>query len=114
MNYYLSINSLIGCPYSIEIENLLEKNNIPHEINKITSEQKNLFKNENISTFPQIYFKKYNSNGSILLGGNSDFKEILNLKSKKLDNTLQFLSNKYPNLNKKTKLRIIQLINLNV
>lgn len=111
MNYYLQINSLVGCPYSIEVEKLVEKNNINNEINKITNDQKYLFKNDIINTFPQVFLKKYNSNGSILLGGNSDFKEILNLKSKNIDEQLNFLSNKFPNLNKKTQLRIIQLFN---
>lgn len=111
MNYYLQVNSLIGCPYSIEVENLLEQNNISNEINKINFEQKNIFKTSQINTFPQIFLKKYNSNGSILLGGNSDFQEILNLKSKSLETQLQVLSKKYPKLTKKVKLRIIELFN---
>lgn len=109
MTYYLLINSLIGCPYSIELENIIKKHKIQTEINKIFPEEKHLYKNNNISTFPQVFFKKYNSKGSILLGGNSDFKQILNINNKSIEEQLNYLNNKYPNISKKVKLRIIQL-----
>ena len=60
MEYYLLVNSLIMCPFSSEVENLLKKNNIKHKINKITQEEKHKYKNQNISTFHQIYLKKVN------------------------------------------------------
>lgn len=109
MGYFLQINSLIGCPYSLEIETLLQQGNIPNKIIKIDPSDKHLYKNEIINTFPQIFLKKQNSKGQILLGGNNDYKEILNLKKKNLEIQLKYLTNKYPKMSKKTKLRIIEL-----
>ena len=111
MGYYIQLNSLIGCPYCIEVENLLKKNNINFKIIHISPTEKHLYKNEEISTFPQLYLKKENSKGQILLGGNSDFKEILNVKNKDLSLQLRILNQKYPKISKKTKLRIIELFN---
>ena len=109
MAYYLQVNSLIGCPYSIDLENIIKTKKIHAEINKISSDEKHLYKNELISTFPQVYLKKFNSQGSILLGGNSDIKEILNNNNKTFEEQLQFLNKKYPKISKKAKLRILQL-----
>lgn len=111
MGYFLQINSLIGCPYSIQVEELIKNTNIPHNITKISFEDKNKFKNENIQTFPQIYLKKDNSQGQLLLGGNSDFMEIYNNRKKNLNIQMDILNNKYPDFGKKTKLRIIELLN---
>ena len=114
MQYYLSINSLEGCPFSIGVESLLQQHDkIPNEINKISQLEKHRFKNDDISTFPQVYLKKYNSKGSILLGGNSDFKELLEIsKIPNLDIQLEKLTKKYPRISKKVKLRIIEIFNL--
>ena len=112
MGYYLQINSLIGCPYSLEVETLLQQENLNDKIIKIDPSEKYMYKNKYISTFPQVYLKKDNSQGQILLGGNSHFKEILNLRNKNLDIQLKYLTKNYPNISKKTKLRIIELFNL--
>lgn len=109
MGYYLEINSLEGCPYSQEVNALVKSHNINANINRISYNEKHLYKNNIISTFPQVYLKKYNSAGSVLLGGNSDFKEILSMNNKTLDLQLKLLSNKYKNISKKTQLRIIEL-----
>jgi len=111
MGYYIQLNSLIGCPYSSESENLLKTNKINFKSIHISPSEKHLYKNDQINTFPQIYLKKYNSKGQLLLGGNSDFKEILNLKNKNLSIQLHALNQKYPRFSKKTKLRIIELFN---
>ncbi|ADO67212.1 hypothetical protein crov179 [Cafeteria roenbergensis virus] len=111
MGYYLQVNSLIGCPYSIEVEKILQQENINSKIIKINPSEKHLYKNEQISSFPQIFLKKYNSKGQLLLGGNSDFKEILNLQNKDLNIQIKSLLKKYPVMTHKTKLRLIQLFN---
>jgi glutaredoxin len=109
MAYYLQVNSLIGCPYSIELENIIQTKRIHAEINKVSSDEKHLYKNDEISTFPQVYLKKYNSQGSILLGGNSDIKEILGNNNKTFDEQFKFITKKYPKMSKKAKLRVIEL-----
>ena len=109
MGYYLEINSLEGCSYSQEVNSLVKNHNINANINIISQNEKHLYKNQQINTFPQVYLKKYNSAGSILLGGNSDFKEILSMNNKTLDLQLKLLSDKYNSISKKTKLRIIEL-----
>jgi len=111
MKYYLVINSLINCPFSIEVENILKTTTIEHKINKITVNEKHLYKNDTINTFPQIFFKKHTSKGSLLLGGNTDFKEIIQLKNKKLQVQIDTLTKKYPLFSKKIILRLIEFFN---
>ena len=83
--YYLEIISLEGCPYSEAAEKLVENNKINNKVFKISYNNRENHKNEKISTFPQIYLKKNNSNGRILIGGYDKINEIHSLiKNRKL------------------------------
>ena len=73
--YYLQLISLKDCPYSEAAQSLLKDNNINHELVLVNRNEKDKFKTDNISTFPQIYLKKENSNGSVLIGGYDLLKE---------------------------------------
>tara|TARA_X000000950_G_C13779806_1_gene604617 strand:+ start:639 stop:998 length:360 start_codon:yes stop_codon:yes gene_type:complete len=116
--YYIEIISLEGCPYSIAAEKLVENNNINNKIFKIKYNNRNDHKNERISTFPQIYLKKKDSDGRLLVGGYDKLNEIKNLiknrKSTKetYDSLVDKISKKFSptdDFNKKSVLRLIQL-----
>jgi len=109
VNYFLEVISLEHCPYSIEVENLIKQNNINAQIIKVSPQNKHKYKNSQIQTFPQIYLKNDSSQGRILLGGNSDFKDILKLKGKSFELQKKELKTKYKNLSNKMILRLIQL-----
>lgn len=110
MSYYLHILSLRNCPYSEEVEDIVKNNNINSNIIKIERSNKELYKTKDISTFPQIYFKKYNSKGSVLLGGNENLKNIMSVKGQNLNVQEKHLKKIY-NFSRKTILRLIELIN---
>jgi glutaredoxin len=125
--YYLEIISLEGCPYSEAAEKLVENNKINNKVFKISYNNRENHKNEKISTFPQIYLKKNNSNGRILIGGYDKINEIHSLiKNRKLikseeksvyNSSYDLLVDKISkmfspndNFNKKSVLRLIQLL----
>ncbi len=110
-NYYLKAILLDGCPYSIAAKDLLAVNNIPAEIVNVNSANKNQFKTNTISTFPQLYLCKTGNNGTQLLGGYDDLAEFIsNFKGKYNDNLIANFMEKY-SWSKKATLRMIQLIN---
>jgi glutaredoxin len=113
-NYYLYAIILEGCPYSKKAEELLNSyNNLEKNIITISYSDKEKYKTNEINTFPQIYLKKKNSNGNLLLGGYSDLKDFYNNFYKKTyseNNVSNFINNK--NWSKKAVLRLIELINL--
>lgn len=120
-NYYIYSIILNGCPYSTAGHELISSfNNINSKFVYIDSVDKDKYKTNLISTFPQIYLKKKNSNGSFLIGGYTDFKEIIdifnncdmdmfkiNLKNFIYKNCM----NKNLRWNKKILLRLIKLLN---
>lgn len=112
-DYYLYAIVLEGCGYSNAAKELLQ-NNKNAEIFPITQDVKEKYKTNLIQTFPQIYLKRRNSKGSLLIGGYSD---ILNLYTLFRGKYLKEDVNKHLNeqtgtkINKKTLLRIIELIN---
>ena len=112
-NYYIKVISLEGCPYSINLEKLIEENKIINKkIIKINHNNKNLYKSDLINTFPQVYLKKYNSKGNLLLGGYEDFNNFIkNFKNNNLDLTKINNFMKIKKWSKKATLRLIQLIN---
>ena len=57
-NYSLRAILLEGCPYSNSANELLKNYNIPVDITWVNQNNKNNFKTDMISTFPQIYLKK--------------------------------------------------------
>ena len=111
-DYYVKAILLQNCPYSIAAQQLLNNFKIPHQITHITENEKITFKNDSIDTFPQIFLRKYNTNGNLLLGGYDDLNYFVQtFKGKKLsdENINKFMA-KYK-WSKKATLRFIQLIN---
>ena len=111
MKYKLKVIVLENCPYSIAAVELLNNYNIKFNKKLVKQNNKEQFKNSNISTFPQIYI--INDKKEILLGGYSDLEEIINIinSSKDLDIIKEKLDNKYPNHKNihKNILRIIEI-----
>jgi glutaredoxin-related protein len=111
-NYYLQAIVLEGCPYSnAAIELLNNHKNIKSKIITVNQSNKEDYKTIDISTFPQIYLKRNDKNGSLLLGGYDKLKEAFdtfyfNKYSK--ENVNNFINNKW---SKKSVLRLIELIN---
>jgi glutaredoxin len=112
-NYYIYTVLLEGCPYSNKAIDLLKKNNINHQVKIVTYENKEKFKMENYSTYPQIFLKKEASTDSLFLGGYSDLENFINtFKDNKYDeNNISQFKNKYNWWSRKATLRLIQLIN---
>lgn len=111
--YYIKAIILNGCPYSKNAEALLKSNSIPSDINYINHNEKNTFKSDLISTFPQLYLKKYNKNGNLLLGGFNDldnFIKIFKGKYNEIDINNFIFKSKW---SRKATLRLIELINQN-
>jgi len=113
-NYYLHVIALDGCPYSKEaIELLNSNNNLKKKIINIPYTDIDKFKTDEISTFPQIYLKKNNSNGNLLLGGCSELKNFYNTfyKQKLSETNINKFIDQNKNWSKKATLRFIELIN---
>jgi len=114
-NYYLHAVILVGCPYSAAAQELLKnKSNIKTKFTFVNYENKENYKTEEIKTFPQIYLKKNNSNGSLLIGGYDKLKNIFETYYKEkysLDKINNYIKDNN-NWSKKSLLRLIELINL--
>jgi hypothetical protein len=110
--YFLKVILLKDCKYSIAAHKLLQDNNIPCDITWVDHNNKDLYKTENINTFPQIYFKKVGSNGNLLLGGYDDLSSSFSyfFKNKISEENINLWMNKYK-WSRKSTLRLIQLIN---
>ena len=109
MEYYLHVIYLEGCPHSRNAHELLVKNNIKHKLTRVTHNNKDIYKTDLISTFPQIYLKKNNTKGSILLGGNSDLNNIYNITRKEKNNAINAILKLHKNIKSKLSLRIYEL-----
>jgi len=111
MQYYLDIVYLEGCPHSKASLDLLKSNNINHNLITVSYNNKEKYKTDFISTFPQIYLKKKNNNGSLLLGGNSDLQQIYTIiKNNKNPKETRINLKKYNSyINNKLSLRILEL-----
>lgn len=73
--YKLKVYSLVGCPFSMNAESLLNKNNIEFELIKVEHDEKDHWKQTNkMNTFPQIFLETKNE--SVKIGG---FSELQNL-----------------------------------
>ena len=81
----------------------------------IAYQEKEKYKTEHISTFPQIYLKKKDTSGTFLIGGYTDFKKIVDIfyhetvKENFKDNLDTFIKNN-PQWNRKLLLRLIELV----
>jgi hypothetical protein len=111
--YSLKLILLQNCGYSIAANELIQLHKIPSHIHWISQTEKELYVNDRIQTFPQIYLNKFNTKGNLLLGGYTDLKSFIdNFKGSKLsDSNINQFMNKYK-WSKKSTLRLIQLINL--
>lgn len=111
--YYLQSIILEGCPYSTAAYELLK--NIPKSKSKITIvnyNNKENYKTDKINTFPQIYLKRHNRHGSLLIGGYTEYKKLIDLFHKQKyseDNVNKFINNN-KDWSKKSLLRFIELI----
>ena len=74
--YSIKLISLNNCPYSIAAEKFFKDKKIKIELVKINHNKKNLYKNNKIDTFPQIYLISSGKNHSKLLGGFNDIQDI--------------------------------------
>lgn len=111
-NYYLHLILLKDCHHSLNSFETVNNLKIKNESKWISTEEEKEMYKENYPTFPQIYLKKENSNGSLLLGGNDDLQKFIGLFYK------QKYNNKYidnfmdkSKWSKKATLRMIELIN---
>lgn len=117
-DYYLYCVILKDCGYSEAAHNLLKTYpKIKKEFTFVERTNMEKYKTDKINTFPQIYLKRYNTNGTHLIGGYSEFKNIIDTFSTDMDkDTYTKKINKYISDNKgwsrKTLLRVIELINL--
>jgi len=106
MTYYIKAILLKDCYYSNNALKLLEYYKIPNKIIYINNFNKELFKYNNINTFPQIYLKKKNKKGHLFLGGYTELNNFINDIINNID--LNNLINKY----KWSKIAIIKFIDL--
>ena len=104
--YYLYIILRENCPYSKNLVELLKKNNIDFESITVSIEEKEKYKTDLISTFPQVYLKSLSNNDSILIGGFDTVSELINnLQSNNLQSNEKFdILTK--NMSNKTKLKL--------
>jgi glutaredoxin len=112
-DYYLYSVILKGCPYSEAAYELLNSyKNIKKEFTFIDRNDIDKYKTDLIKTYPQIYLKRYNTNGTQLIGGYTDFKKIIDTFYKKYNKqTLINYLNDNKNISKKPMLRLIELLN---
>ena len=110
--YYIKAILLEGCSYSSAAFKLIESHQLPVDITWVEQANKENYKNEQISTFPQIYLKKYNSNGNLLLGGYQEFSNFIsNFMNQKISDSNLNNFMETSKWSKKSTLRLIQLIN---
>lgn len=110
--YFLKAILLENCPYSIATHELITKNQLPVSITWVSETEKDKYKTTDINTFPQIYLKKYNNNGNLLLGGHQEFANFIStfFKQKLLDTNINAFMDK-TKWTRKSTLRLVQLIN---
>jgi len=77
---YIKIFSLVGCPYSINSERIAKEHNINCEIKHVEQQDKNMVKKENnMNTFPQIFYIDKEEDVKFTIGGNDSFESLVNL-----------------------------------
>lgn len=115
-NYKLLVYSLEGCGFSRACVETLDNLKVPYTIINVSQDNKDKFKIPNvIETYPQIYLTKNNRKGTLLLGGYSDLKNVIDTfvytpSNIMNDATLnQFIKNGWT---KKMVLRLIELLAL--
>jgi hypothetical protein len=115
-NYYLYAVILKNCPYSTAGHELINSfNHIEKKFSIIQAREKDKYKTEYINTFPQIYLKRHNTNGTQLIGGYSEFKSIVetfyhNTDNLNIENKVNDFLKENSSWNKKSFLRLIELL----
>jgi len=113
-NYYLHSVILENCPYSNAANQLLKNHpNIKTKITLVNDSNKENYKTKQIDTFPQIYLKKNNDKGSLLIGGYTELKELFYLfyKTKYSNDEITNFIKKNNKWSRKALLRFLELIN---
>jgi glutaredoxin-related protein len=113
-NYYLHSIILQNCPYSnAAYESLKNYPKIKTKFTFVNDLNKENYKTDQIKTFPQIYLKRENKNGSLLIGGYTELKQLLDLfyKTKYSKNNITEFINNNNKWSRKSLLRFIELIN---
>jgi glutaredoxin len=112
-NYYIYAVLLQGCQYSNKARELLDNNNIKNIVEIVTRENKEKFKMENYSTYPQIFLRKENSKESLFFGGYTDlqnFIDIIKNNQYELEDYIINFQKNYNGWSRKAILRLIELI----
>tara|TARA_Y100000813_G_C23855979_1_gene208798 strand:- start:144 stop:485 length:342 start_codon:yes stop_codon:yes gene_type:complete len=108
--YYLKIIILKKCPYCQDAIKILNKiKNTKIDIIEVDNKDKDKYKTEFIKSFPQIYLKKYNSKGSLLIGGYDDLKYIDETIKKRKAKSMELIKKKFKDFSKKATLRLIEI-----
>lgn len=110
--YYIKVILLEGCSYSNAANLLIKTHQLPTDIIWVTQLNKENYKTDQINTFPQIYLKKINSKGNLLLGGYQELVFFINTfyRQKISESSIsKWIDKTY--WSKKSTLRLIQLIN---
>lgn len=109
--YFVLIVYLNNCPFSESALELLDSHNIQYQIIKVDREEKDKYKTNEISTFPQIYLKRQSDNQSLLLGGYDNLKDFIDTFILKdfNDESFQQFNSKYKNWSKHAVLRMVEL-----
>ena len=109
--YYIYCILLEDCFFSHSAKKLLDEYKIKHEFIYISNYNKDKYKYDKISTFPQIYIKKKNSHGSLLIGGYDNLKELFTMFYKKYNKDDILLAMNNYKFSKKIILRLMQIFN---
>jgi len=110
--YFIKVILLEGCSYSNASHQLIKTHQLPTDITWVNQLNKENYKTDQINTFPQIYLKKINSKGNLLLGGYQELESFINIfygqkiSKSNISNWIDKTS-----WSKKSTLRLIQLIN---
>lgn len=110
--YFIKAILLEDCSYSNAADKLIKSYQLDVDIIWVNQKNKENYKTEYINTFPQIYIKKINSNGNLLLGGYQEFNSFINTFYKQPISELNIVNwITKTSWSRKSILRLIQLIN---
>lgn len=110
--YFIKAILLEDCSYSNAAHQLIKTHQLPVDITWVNQTNKENYKTDQINTFPQIYLKKINSNGNLLLGCYQELANFIDtFYGQKISdsNINNWIEKTY--WSKKSTLRLIQLIN---